>query len=122
MYGFETFGEPVEPCNNETAPAGETCRMLPATRSVRRRVVGAVIAGAFVLAACGGGDESGGRSNGGTEVPAPPDEIALDPASDTATNQLPDVVVDNVTLGNKVNLRNAAPADKPILLWMYAPH
>ena len=55
-------------------------------------------------------------------MPAPPDDVALDPESDTATNQLPDVVVDNVTLGNKVNLRNAAPADTPILLWMWAPH
>jgi hypothetical protein len=32
------------------------------------------------------------------------------------------VVVDDVAAGNKVNLRNAAPADTPILLWMYAPH
>jgi len=31
-------------------------------------------------------------------------------------------VVDDVGAGNKVNLRNVAPADKPILLWMYAPH
>ena len=81
-----------------------------------------MMAGTFVLAACGGSDDSASRSSGGTEVPAPPDEVALDPASDTATNQLPDVVVDNVTLGNKVNLQNVAPADKPILLWMWAPH
>ena len=54
--------------------------------------------------------------------PAPPDEIAVAAESDTLTNQLPDVVVDNVALGNKVNLRNTAPADTAILLWMWAPH
>jgi hypothetical protein len=37
-------------------------------------------------------------------------------------NQLPDVVVDDVLAGNKVNLRNVAPTDTPILLDMYAPH
>ena len=79
-------------------------------------------AGALVLAACGGSDSPLGESSGGTTLPAPPDEVELDPASDTVANQLPDVVVDNVTLGNKVNLRNVAPADTPILLWMYAPH
>ncbi len=52
----------------------------------------------------------------------PPDVVELDPAADTAANQLPDVVVDDVINGNKVNLRNVAPADTPILLWMYAPH
>jgi len=31
-------------------------------------------------------------------------------------------VVDDVAAGNKINLRNVASADKPILLWMYAPH
>jgi hypothetical protein len=96
--------------------------MRHTTRSFRRRAIGAVMAGTFVLAACGGDDESTSQSSVGTEVPAPPDEVGLDAASDTAANQLPDVVVDNVTLGNKVNLRNAAPADKPILLWMWAPH
>jgi len=76
----------------------------------------------LLLVACGGSDDASGSAEGGTQAPAPPDEVALDPASDTAANQLPDVVVDNVTLGNKVNLRNVAPADTPILLWMWAPH
>jgi hypothetical protein len=50
------------------------------------------------------------------------DRIAAFDSSDGAANQLPDVVVDDVAAGNKVNLRNVAPADTPILLWMYAPH
>ena len=55
-------------------------------------------------------------------MPPPPDAVELDPAADSAANQIPDVVVDDVINGNKVNLRNVAPADTPILLWMYAPH
>lgn len=73
----------------------------------------------MVLAACGGSDDAGPT---GSALPPPPDEIELDPAADTVANQLPDVVVDDVSVGNKVNLRNLAPADTPILLWMYAPH
>jgi hypothetical protein len=55
-------------------------------------------------------------------VPPPPDVVEVDPAADTAANQLPDVVVDDIVAGNKVNVRNLAPADTPILLWMWAPH
>ena len=91
-------------------------------RSRRRRTATVVVAGALALAACGGSDGSSTESSGGTTLSAPPDEVELDPAADTVANQLPDVVVDNVTLRNKVNLPNVAPADTPILLWMYAPH
>lgn len=78
------------------------------------------IASTLLLASCGGGGDSSEPS--GSTLAPPPDEIALDPAADTVANQLPDVVVDDVGRGNKVNLRNLAPADTPILLWMYAPH
>ena len=44
------------------------------------------------------------------------------PAADIATNQLPDVVLDDVSNGREVNFRNLVPQDKPILLWMWAPH
>jgi hypothetical protein len=73
-----------------------------------------------MVAACGGGESSGEPA--GSTLPAPPDVVDVDPAADTAANQLPDVVVDDIAAGNKVNLRNAAPADTPILLWMWAPH
>jgi hypothetical protein len=61
-------------------------------------------------------------------APAPPRTFGLaygadlDPAADTAANTLPDLVVDDVGEGTRVNLRNAAPNDTPILLWMWAPH
>ncbi len=90
-------------------------------RPTRSRLAGLAVGSALVLAACGGGGESSSEPVGST-LPPPPDAIELDPAADTAANQLPDVVVDDVGAGNKVNLRNAAPADRPILLWMYAPH
>jgi hypothetical protein len=90
-------------------------------RSRRTSVGAAVFASALVLAACGGGDGGSADPSGSTLAP-PPDATELDPAADMAANQLPDVVVDDVGRGNKVNLRNLAPADTPILLWMYAPH
>lgn len=104
-----------------------TRRPLQTTRS---RVVSATLAGAFVLAACGGGGDSdtGGDSSSAAneteevaEVAATPDEVAVDPESDIESNILPDVVVDNLTLNNKVNLRNVIPSDKVVLLWMWAP-
>ena len=73
----------------------------------------------MLLAACGGDSST---TDEGTSAPAPPDEVAVAAESDVVANQLPDVVVDDVMLGNKVNLRNVAPADTPILLWMWAPH
>ena len=76
----------------------------------------------LLLAACGGGGDDSSSESAGSTLPAPPDEVELEPAADIAANQLPDVVVDDVAAGNKVNLRNVAPADTPILLWMYAPH
>jgi len=49
-------------------------------------------------------------------------DAALSPASDVATNQLPDLVVDDVRRGAKANFRNIFPADRPVLLWLWAPH
>jgi hypothetical protein len=104
------------------------------------------VAAALVLAACGGGSDSSGS---GAEVGEPlpeaeasgessseneaapaavgagyvdlvgPDVI---PAAEIDTNILPSVVVDDLNNGRKVNFRNLVPQDKPVLLWMYAPH
>jgi hypothetical protein len=48
-----------------------------------------------------------------------PDVLAT---SELETNMLPSVVVDDLTTDRKVNFRNLVPQDKPILLWMWAPH
>mgnify|MGYP001822758546 FL=1 len=90
------------------------------SRSSRSRLAAAAVGIVFVVAACGGSESS--SEPAGSTLPPPPDAVELDPAADTAANQLPDVVVDDVSAGNKVNLRNVAPAETPILLWMYAPH
>ncbi len=86
----------------------------------RSPLVGIALGAVMLLAACGGSDASSEATE--STLPPPADNVELDPAADTAANQLPNVVVDDVSAGNKVNLRNAAPADTPILLWMYAPH
>jgi hypothetical protein len=90
------------------------------SRSSRSRLAAAATGIVLVLAACGGSESS--SEPAASTLPPPPDAVELDPAADSAANQLPDVVVDDVSAGNKVNLRNVAPADTPILLWMYAPH
>jgi hypothetical protein len=50
------------------------------------------------------------------------DAVAVEPGADLASNLLPDLIVDNLNDDNKVNLRNYGVGDKPILIWMWAPH
>jgi len=85
-----------------------------------------------VFAACGGGGDSGTGSNsepsseGGGDavaaIEATPDDLVVASESEIETNILPDVVVDNLILANKVNLRNFIPSEKVVLVWMWAPH
>lgn len=51
-------------------------------------------------------------------------ELALDvrPESDVATNPLPSVVLDDVGQDRQVDFRNIFPAERPVLLWMWAPY
>jgi len=119
---------------------------LPGPR-LRLRPVAAALAGAFVLAACGGGSDStdseassdealpaveatsdAGADNAAAAAPVTgagfADLVGPDivPAAENGINPLPDVVVDDLTNDRKVNFRNLVPQDKPVLLWMYAPH
>jgi hypothetical protein len=113
-------------------------------RSLRTRLLVVPIAGAMLLAACGGGgadDESAddGSAEAGAAEQADGDADAedatvlttagvdlggpeVDPASDVENNLFPDLVVDDIGRGKKVNIRNIVPSDKPVLLWMWAPH
>ena len=111
----ETFGEP-----GGVVLRDDHTELMRLPGSSRRRLAIIAIGSALVLAACGGSDST--SEPAGSTLPPPPDVVELDPTADIAANQLPDVVVDDVIAGNKVNLRNMAPADTPILLWMYAPH
>lgn len=49
--------------------------------------------------------------------------LALDlrPDSDVPTNLLPSVEVHDVGQDRMVNFRNIFPAERPVLLWMWAP-
>ena len=120
-------------------------------RRIRGRLAALGVGAAMVLAACGGSDDmsSGAVASGGVgpaeDVSAVPSDAASEsqadgggdvlttggvdlgdetvaPAAEIETNRFPDLVVDDVGRGKKVNLRNLIPADKPVLLWMYAPH
>ena len=84
-----------------------------------------MLAGGLVVAACGGDDAGDGDAGAavGDVVEAPADDGAeASPDEAVAVNQLPDVVVDDLIAGTEVNVRDLAPSDRPILLWMYAPH
>ncbi len=105
----------------------------------RRGVLGAAaLAVAALAAGCGGSPqpETASRSapsaDGGvppaTAGPAPsaeggqPPAIA-DPAAPRVTNgALPSIVVNDVAAGTKVDLSTVPPADKPLLVWFWAPH
>lgn len=93
-------------------------------RSRRGKLVAAAVAGAFVLAACGGGESSDSSADAASDLPAVvvADAVAVEPGADLETNLLPDLIVDNLNDDNKVNLRNFGVGDKPILIWMWAPH
>jgi hypothetical protein len=88
------------------------------------KLAAATVAGAFALAACGGGGNADSGGDAASELPAVQvaDAVAVEPTADLATNLLPDLVVDNLNDDNKVNLRNYGVGDKPILIWMWAPH
>jgi hypothetical protein len=117
-------------------------------RTLPARLAAGTAVAALALSACGSGDEEGEAgseqaSTGGTIVD-PPDASAaadaaahsdapavagvdlgtadLDPTSDVPTNPLPDLVVDDVRRDTEVNLRNLLPAERPVLLWLWAPH
>lgn len=46
----------------------------------------------------------------------------LSPTSDFLENALPDIQVDDIRRQTKVALRNVFPAERPVLLWLWAPH
>lgn len=110
-----------------------------------------IAVGSLALVACGGGSDSAADGSGDTApdattavddtadgaAPEQPANAApttastghvdlvgpdVVPEAEIDTNLLPSVVVDDVTSGRKVNFRNLVPQEKPILLWMYAPH
>jgi hypothetical protein len=109
-------------------------------RANRARLLVLPIAAALLIAACGGGGDgdnadaaaANGESESANGDGADADVFTtagidlggteIDPASEIESNLFPDLVVDDIGRGKKVNIRNIVPSDKPILLWMWAPH
>lgn len=113
----------------------------PSSRRCAVRLAAGSAALALLAVACGGGDS---EDSGGVVAQGEAEEIAaeqaateqsvglanavdlggtdIDSASEIETNLFPDLVVDDVSRSKKVNLRNLIPSEKPVLLWMYAPH
>jgi len=67
-----------------------------------------------------------GRAGGVATAPllttAPPAPSVTPPAPAAARSVLPDLSVDDVAAGTKVDLSSLAPADQPLLVWFWAPH
>lgn len=126
------------------AGALQAGRGAPAHRRPRRarparRLAALAAAGGLVLSACGGGGGGGGEGTSAAPSPTLPSLEAAPPttgggggdatvpttgatAPSTARSVLPDLVVDDVGAGTKVNLASLVPSAQPVLLWFWAPH
>ncbi len=97
-------------------------RPAPASVVTRRGVLGAAFALGALAAGCGG------VSRGATSRLVSPAEGGLPPATvgpaapGVANGALPSIVVNDVAAGTKVDLSTVPPADKPLLVWFWAPH
>ncbi|MYJ31703.1 MAG: hypothetical protein F4067_03760 [Acidimicrobiia bacterium] len=92
-----------------------------------------VLAMAFCLAlgAAACGDSVDSPATGPTEAPAPAEAPATqapapEPATESAApapeSDLPSVELVDIATGATVNLASFAPADRPLVLWFWAPH
>lgn len=93
---------------------------------MRTQIAAAALAGGMLLAACGGTPDAPVADDGTTVTlpepaagPAP--AVPVDAAS--AGSPLPDLAIRRINGdGGWYNLKNALPADKPLLVWFWAPH
>ncbi len=93
------------------------------------RVLAIAVCLALSAAACG--DSSDSPETAPIESPTSTEasatqESATEPAPESAApapaSDLPSVEVVDVATGATVNLASFAPADKPLVLWFWAPH
>lgn len=91
-----------------------------------RRLLGVLaVSGALVGVGCSGGSGERVASTPGTTTVLPPTTSAspsVAPQAPAAASVLPDLSVDDVAAGTKVDLSSLAPADRPLLVWFWAPH
>lgn len=99
----------------------------------RRLTATLVTAAAVLLGACGGEgtpEPAGAGAGAGAASTLPSLDSAQAPvtapapagAPDAGKSVLPDLTVDDVGAGTKVNLASLAPAPEPLLVWFWAPH
>lgn len=86
---------------------------LAMSRQRAGRVVIAGVAAALLLAACGGSPPASVDPGARPELPV---------ADAAVANQLPKVTVWDVGEKQWVQFGNFLPADKPVLVWFWAPH
>lgn len=95
---------------------------------MRRRLVAGLAGIPLILAACGGGDaaEAPIADDGSViTLPAPAEGPVPDlpVAAASADSPLPDVAVRQINgEGGWIQFKDLLPADKPVLVWFYAPH
>lgn len=96
---------------------------------MRTRIVAAALAGGLTLAACGGGGTSSapvGADGATITLPTPADGPIPDlpvTAEAAAGSPLPAVTVRQINGdGGFVQLKNALPSERPLLVWFWAPH
>ena len=90
-----------------------------------KRIVAAALAAGLLLAACGGAGSSSNLPAGVVlpePAPGPVPELAVSPEA-ALSSPLPEIAVRRLNgEGGWVQLKNELPADKPLLVWFWAPH
>ena len=97
-------------------------RLMPRGSTARSAAAAAGIV--LLVGACGGGGSSAEQAAELSAVAADSGDAAAETENeaDPSVNELADVEVIDVATGDLVNLKSFAPADKPIVLWFWAPH
>ena len=95
---------------------------------MRRRLVAGLAGTTIVLAACGGGgaaDAPIAEDGSVVTLPAPaegpPPDLPVSPES--VDSPFPNLAVRQINGdGGWIQFKDLLPADKPVLVWFYAPH
>ena len=94
---------------------------------MRKRIVAVALAGGIALAACGGVPEPPVAEDGTVvtlpEPAAGPVPVLPVSVEAAAGSPLPEIAVRQINGdGGWVQFKNELPADKPLLVWFWAPH
>lgn len=94
---------------------------------MRKRIVAVALVGGIALAACSGAPPAPVGADGAAVTlpePAPGPVPNLPVSPDAAVGSpLPEIAVRQLNFdGGWVQLKNELPADKPLLVWFWAPH